>query len=188
MGTDIHMGLELKLDNQYYYPNGTGDEVKLPWVAIRDYYPDSYWHSIYYNEPDNETAARYFLNDRVYSSRNYVTFAVLGDVRNGYGFAGTPTHTPLTPSVGAGRGLPDDRDPRPEGQEGWYYGDHSFGWITIDELEDYPFKQDVVLADGTTHVPLQEACGVLLDAVELIKSRYAPLTTDRMRLIYGFDS
>ena len=39
--------------------------------------------------------------------RHYLLFAFLANVRNGFGFAGVPTHEPVTP-VAEPRGLPDD--------------------------------------------------------------------------------
>jgi len=87
--------------------------------------------------------------------RHYLLFAWLGDVRNGFGFAGVPTHTPVVP-LSAGRGLPedfemtdDDRHPisslevmdpsRRKYQEAGdpleiWMGDHSFSWLSADEI------------------------------------------------------
>jgi len=86
--------------------------------------------------------------------RHYVLFAWLGGVRNGYGFAGCETHTPLVP-LSVGRGLPEDfkvdsdshpidniniMDPsrqkwqgKDEPLEVWM-GDHSHSWLSGDEI------------------------------------------------------
>jgi hypothetical protein len=40
-------------------------------------------------------------------NRHYFLFAWLADVRNGFGFAGIPTHDPIKP-ISERRGLPDD--------------------------------------------------------------------------------
>lgn len=87
--------------------------------------------------------------------RHYLLFAWLGNVRNGFGFAGVPTHTPITPLSDC-RGLPEDfllndeeahpiasleaMDPR---RQGWHEADepleirmgyHSFSWVSGAEV------------------------------------------------------
>lgn len=66
-------------------------------------------------------------------SRNYRVFAALADVRNGYGFAGVPTHQPLKP-IAEPRGLPDDRTKGYGEDVDYEFGDHSFSWLTLDEI------------------------------------------------------
>ena len=87
-----------------------------------------------------------------YDSRNYRVFAILANVRNGYGFAGTYTHKPLVPI--------QDRRPWPDGfstKDGHikllkeyssielsvWMGDHSFGYVTIAELLAYDWDQPI---------------------------------------------
>ena len=73
--------------------------------------------------------------------RHYALFAWLAGVRNGYGFAGIPTHAPLIP-LAEGRGLPvdfktnayGDQHPSPLDAEGIWMGDHSHTWLTADEI------------------------------------------------------
>lgn len=60
--------------------------------------------------------------------RNYFLFAWLAGVRNGTGFAGTPTHTPIVP-ISEPRGLPPDIADRDID-----LGDHSFSWLTSTEI------------------------------------------------------
>lgn len=62
--------------------------------------------------------------------RHYLLFAWLADVRNGFGFAGTPTHEPLVP-LQVSRGLPADVL---ETMDDYEYGDHSFGWLLASEI------------------------------------------------------
>ncbi len=86
--------------------------------------------------------------------RHYQLFAVLADVRNGYGFAGLPTGEVITP-ISRPRGLPADflmegenhpiqelahMDPR---RREWqtsndpmaiWMGDHSHSWLTGEEM------------------------------------------------------
>lgn len=88
--------------------------------------------------------------------RHYFLFAWLADVRNGYGFAGVPTHEPIKP-IAEPKGLPDGFevvdgeyhptvveaiDPRRskylddedrKNPRAWI-GDHSHSWLTADEI------------------------------------------------------
>jgi hypothetical protein len=85
--------------------------------------------------------------------RHYFLFAWIADVRNGFGFAGVPTHDPITPIIPERRGLPDDFEGGEEhpvtdvavlGRRAeylepgeapvMYMGDHSFSWLTADEI------------------------------------------------------
>lgn len=88
--------------------------------------------------------------------RHYFLFSVLADVRNGFGFAGIPTYTPVVP-ISKPRGLPDDfvmvDDSHPLRERellGWrakyrnedeapqvWMGDHSHSWLTADEILGY---------------------------------------------------
>ena len=61
--------------------------------------------------------------------RHYLLFSWLANVRNGYGFAGIPTYAPIKPITEL-RGLPNDF----EYDEDRRMGDHSFSWLTADEI------------------------------------------------------
>ena len=86
--------------------------------------------------------------------RNYWAFAVLADVRNGYGFAGFDKGDPITP-ISQPRGLPDDLsqglrappDPDEEdfSREGIWLGNHSFSWVTLGELLAYDLDAPMTL-------------------------------------------
>lgn len=86
--------------------------------------------------------------------RHYFLFAWLADVRNGYGFAGIPTHDPIKP-IASPRGYPEDFkveddyyavaspeaiDPRrrewlePDEEPSVWLGDHSHSWLTAEEI------------------------------------------------------
>lgn len=65
-------------------------------------------------------------------ARNYPLFAILADVRNGFGFAGSATHDPVDPLF-AGRGLP------PDFAVDDYVGEHSFTYATAAELYAVPW-------------------------------------------------
>lgn len=81
--------------------------------------------------------------------RNYDLFAILGDVRNGRGFAGIRSGAGFR-SIAPRRGLPPDfqgspcfeGDCRHEEDDptclGWL-GDHSHSWVTLTELDAYPW-------------------------------------------------
>lgn len=72
--------------------------------------------------------------------RHYKLFSWLADVRNGYGFAGVETYTPLVP-IAEPRGLPEDLIDRERNGDVWV-GDHSFTWLTgqeiLDAIDDLP--------------------------------------------------
>lgn len=104
-----------------------------------------------------------FENDKVVSKqaiksnwemdRNYTLFAILADVRNGYGFAGCYRHEPLK-SIAEDRGIPSFIEVKEESytedlynkwygrwdeekEFGEYLGDHSFTYMTIKEILDW---------------------------------------------------
>lgn len=87
-------------------------------------------------------------------NRHYFLFAWLADVRNGFGFAGIPTHTAILP-ISPPRGLPADFQidedthslPKEVFEQTWragyrdseedtaiWMGDHSFSWLSADEI------------------------------------------------------
>jgi hypothetical protein len=76
--------------------------------------------------------------------RNYDTFAVYADVRNGHGFAGVPTGEGWKP-IDQPRGYPEDfqvdedqhgNEPDEYGEgKGQWMGDHSHSWLTLAEME-----------------------------------------------------
>lgn len=75
--------------------------------------------------------------------RHYLLFAWLGDVRNGYGFAGIPTHKPIT-ALSSSRGFPPDFIL----EEDDWLGDHSFSWLSIDEILENYEKLPKILKTG----------------------------------------
>lgn len=78
------------------------------------------------------------------SNRDYNFFAIIANVRNGSGFAGVDTGAMFEP-IGSGRSsgrLPFDPRHDPSGAgERFNYGDHSFSWVTLKELLDYPWEK-----------------------------------------------
>jgi hypothetical protein len=72
------------------------------------------------------------------NARSYIWFAVLANVRNGYGFAGVYTHEPLVP-ISEPRGLPEDIG---EGAaEFCEHYDHTPSYLTLKEILDYDWGQ-----------------------------------------------
>lgn len=75
-----------------------------------------------------------------YHERNYTVFSVLADVRNDGN---------VTP-IAEARGLPADAvrsEPSPD-EDGYdasayEYGDHSFSWLTLDEVLAYPWRSEM---------------------------------------------
>lgn len=141
MGTDIHMTVEVRVPT-YRYEGDDGDERQVEWQRVSYPFRDDYWYGVSMAEPDNKTARQYAYSMlHPYGGRNYVLFGVLGNVRNGSGFAGIDTGDPVTPCVGAKRGLPADVDGDPDSFE---YGEHSFGWATLTELLEYDWNASIV--------------------------------------------
>lgn len=82
-----------------------------------------------------------------YDRRNYDSFAILANVRNGRGFGSTITGDSIEP-ISYPRGLPDDfvvdDDNSHDGlytdyDEPMWLGDHSHSYLGLDEMLDYEF-------------------------------------------------
>lgn len=84
------------------------------------------------------------VNIEPYERRDYTAFAILANVRNGFGFAGSYRHEPL-PFIQEHRGLPEGL-PRVSckwhSEDGYEYGDHNRGYVTLQEIIDYDWDQD----------------------------------------------
>jgi hypothetical protein len=119
MGCDIHLYVEKRVDGK--------------WI------PADKWTKSEYENEGNPLTVEY--NARFYSGRNYDLFAVLADVRNGYGFAGVDTGDGFKP-IRKPKGLPKDasREVRAE-SESWGIDGHSHSWFTVAELLAYDWTQ-----------------------------------------------
>jgi hypothetical protein len=106
---------------------------------------------------DIHIAAEYFqdgewhLSDiEVPSDRNYWAFAVLADVCNGYGFAGTDRGDPVIP-IDQPRDLPDDLSAEladaldAQGEGSMYLGYDCFSYLTLRELLDYDLNAEIIM-------------------------------------------
>ena len=79
--------------------------------------------------------------DRFYEGRCYDLFAILADVRNGYGFAGVTTGSGFVP-ISAPRGLPANVSSEVKTfAEGWDGDGHSHSWLTLKELLDFDWTR-----------------------------------------------
>ena len=141
MGTDIHFAVEV-LDEDFGWTHlpappeecrfcrGTGVNVKeaepCRWCATEDA-----WSGI--GRPG-------WVSRRWYENRNYTVFAVLGNVRNGSGFAGVYTHDPIKP-ISNNRGVPDDATPATLMA---LSNEHSATWMALAEVEAYDWDQDMI--------------------------------------------
>lgn len=81
-------------------------------------------------------------------SRHYFLFAILADVRNGFGFGGVARHVPLE-SITSGRGFPDDfRIHRRKHHNDEWMGDHSYTWVFGSELMNW-YNGDIINVSHT---------------------------------------
>jgi hypothetical protein len=112
---------------------------------VAEYFQDGRWH---------------LADKELTEDRNYRAFAVLADVRNGYGFAGFDTGDELVP-ISSPRGLPDnmslelramvEKNETDDGVEeddtaaGIWLGDHSFSWVTLQELLAYDLDAPITV-------------------------------------------
>jgi len=127
MGCDIHIGIQVQ--------DESGSWRHVPWQR------ELYEHE---REAGVKPAEGIPIAPEVFDNRNYDLFGILADVRNGVGFAGVKTGDSW-PSIAPDRGLPEDADvkhvpddPRyAEDGEPRYLGDHSFTWVSLDELKAF---------------------------------------------------
>lgn len=111
MGCDIHAGIE------YFDGN--------KWVA--HLMPNKYFGKL---DDEPELSAKLDLG------RNYDMFAILGNVRNGTGFAGCLTGTQFVP-ITDNRGTPEDVSPEVRAV---LSDEHSPTWLTLKELLEYDWS------------------------------------------------
>lgn len=81
--------------------------------------------------------------------RDYDFFAIIADVRNGYGFAGVLRYTAAANPITSDRGLLDESiDQYGESTSGFWYGDHSYTYITLQNLIDTDLHYQTVTRTG----------------------------------------
>jgi hypothetical protein len=118
MGCDIHLYVEKRVDGK--------------WVSADQWEVDPAW-------PDE--GARVPYAKRFYTGRNYDLFAILANVRNGYGFAGVKTGGGFV-FIDKPRGMPEDVSPEVAADaESWGCDGHSHSFFTLAELLVYDWTQ-----------------------------------------------
>lgn len=160
MGTDIHLFVEKRFGNHWQGLVGENPEIRHQ-LRMADYAlengnqekADQYRQyaadiasgraavgatTAYEREWFSPTVFEGWL----YSGRNYDLFAILGNVRNGYGFAGVNTSDGFN-FISDCRGLPEDvsSDIQDAFSDDGYY--HSVSYVTLPELLDYDWGQTV---------------------------------------------
>jgi hypothetical protein len=121
MGCDIHLKAEV-YDGERWRP------AKMPMVVNP------------YAKYEGEPAKR---EESIYRDRNYDTFAILANVRNGYGFAGCDTGDEFN-FISEPRGLPNDLSMEFKGMaDDWIFGDHSFSWLLLSEILAFDWTQKI---------------------------------------------
>lgn len=83
-----------------------------------------------------------------FDGRNYDLFAILADVRNGYGFAGVPTGEGFKP-IAKPRGVPKDASSGYKHEvEQWDGDGHSHTYHTLKHLQDYDWDGQRTIKRG----------------------------------------
>lgn len=121
MGTDIHLAVEVRV-------KGVG------W-SYRPSFPK-------YDEEG-------FSWEADPCERFYKLFALLADVRNGFGFAGVSTHARIEPLF-SGRGIPTDSVIDIDA----HLGDHSFTWASFNELKAIDWDGQMVVQIGVVRAAI----------------------------------
>lgn len=140
MGCDIHMFAEVKIKRR---------DKKQEWMTVGKVFKDEYYKK---NQPtymstygDEKSENAYEWNNKLtmhpYDARNYDVFAILADVRNGRGFAGSDTGDGFNP-IADPKGVPEDAsDYYKKVVDEWGQDGHSHSYFTMEELDAYDFNQ-----------------------------------------------
>jgi hypothetical protein len=160
MGTDIHLEVEhLGEDGLWHWiehPDRECDDEYCTNGLYNELTPNEKMHG----QPHYRCKGTGRFVDQFWDDRNYDVFAILADVRNGYGFAGVDTGDGFVP-IAEPRGLPDDLGPeiqsalnleeemRDDDDYDSYWdnpqridlGEHSFSWLTVEEILAYDWTR-----------------------------------------------
>lgn len=119
MGCDIHCAWEYKRPDQM-------EGLPGKWVSLDEW-----------GDPWGDDEGIQSPKDEIVSWRNYGMFAVMANVRNGYGFAGVDTGDELQP-IAMPRGCPADADYRIiQWVKDWAPDGHSHSYLTLKDILDY---------------------------------------------------
>jgi len=153
MGTDIHLIVEVKENGNWIrnpksiFPNPFHTQYKeLLKEAILE--NDQEDIDRYTKGLNKETEFNTYPDD----GRNYDWFAVIANVRNGFGFAGVKTSDGFSYMTDC-RGIPKDSTITSEELDDYCLGDHSRTWISLEDFEKFDWNQ-VVLKTGV--IPLEK--------------------------------
>lgn len=141
MGADIHVCVEQMVD-------GVG------WERAESPVPNR-WYG--FSDSDEEPE---FVYDDWFSSRNYSLFAMLADVRNGYGFAGVDIGDQVEP-ISKPRGIPDDASASTKKEVDWWGCDgHSHTWFSAGDLVAVPWETNTITHRGVVIGRGEDTTGV----------------------------
>lgn len=171
MGTDIHMAAERKDAEGIWH--AIAPTSALQEMARKEY---ARWLAPESTDAQMRAWAERKVLTSWYDDRNYEAFAILADVRNGTGFAGIdtgdgfkiiaePRGLPLDLSAELRNasnydamrecGLPDVPEDPPGDDaledaldKGFWLGDHSYSWLTAQELQDFDWLTQVTTLRG----------------------------------------
>ena len=138
MGCDIHYGIEVKRDGEWqlHWADTCAEYYKEE--GEEDYESPKMWGDRFHVLPkdyDERSKSPFNLD------RNYSVFSILGDVRNGSGFAGCDTGDGYVPMT-RNRGLPKDATPQMAAWlEGFGCDAHSTSYVTLAEMLAYDFSR-----------------------------------------------
>jgi hypothetical protein len=142
MGCDIHLYLEKRV---YRYDDK--EKKNGIWVNA-DKWTRNHRLALYPDDEDERNEWELDYHDRIYTGRNYDLFAILANVRNGYGFAGVPTGSGFVP-IAMPKCFPEDVSLTVKREsDGWGCDGHSHSWFTLKELLDYDWEQGVTEHQG----------------------------------------
>lgn len=188
VGCDIHPVVEVRRGEK--------------WEAVK---PVPLYHD-WTDDPDSQHVWEF--------NRNYDAFAVMANVRNGYGFGGCDTGDELVP-ISPPRGLPHDRAIQDEE----VYGDHSYSWLLLSEILSYDWGKkrkkrgfmskeaalevmlngkkpeswcgwtsDKTQVQAEWEVTYKETTGALWDFIEMVQKQLPKVPAHEIRIVFGFDS
>lgn len=112
---------------------------------------------------------KWFDDGEIEDARNYPLFAALAGVR-GYGLGIAPISEP--------RGLPADNAEAPDD---FWFGDHSYSWLTLAEIRDWPGWD--TKPDGCLWT-MRERCNSFLRWLAWQETRFPA----EARIVFGFDN
>jgi hypothetical protein len=221
MGADIHLYVERKTENGWEAVKGKnpdieryqtyaktqrerGDETQaLDYEKRAKELEDGTMLAKSEDEYDRTHYAPEVYQDWIYDGRNYDLFAILADVRNGRGFAGSYTGEGFNP-IADTKGVPDDMsDVLKEAYEYWEGDGHSHSWFTVKELTEYDWEQKTVtlksglydmrtsleeLKNNTEEASYKDCVGSFYtDTIPKLKE-LADNDLDSVRIVFWFDN